>query len=60
MNMTTYNEIGAAIRGRRIACEYRGSSPLTLAKGSHKHKKQKATLYEAFCRIETAYILKKS
>jgi hypothetical protein len=54
--MPTYNKLDDAIRGRRIACEYRQSSPLELAKGSHKDKIQRAKLYEAYCRIETEYV----
>jgi len=57
--LTVYTEVDAAIRGRRIACQYRESSPLELAKGSHKDKIQRAKLYEAFCRVETPYVYKK-
>lgn len=54
--MEPLEEKGAAIKGKRIAIEYRESAPVVIARGSSRHREQKATLYHAFCRIETSYI----
>lgn len=55
--MPVYERSGDAIKGKRIAIEYRESSPPVIARGSHTHSEQKATLKFAYCRIETSYIL---
>ncbi|MFQ6126048.1 MAG: hypothetical protein ACE5R6_15790 [Candidatus Heimdallarchaeota archaeon] len=51
--MPIYYEPDDAIKGKRIACQFRKSGKTRVISGSSRHRAQKVTLYDAYCVIVT-------
>lgn len=49
--MTTYYEIGDAIEGKRIACQFRKMRKISLVRGTSSHRGRRTTLDDAYCAI---------
>lgn len=55
--MTVHKEVGDAVEGERVVCEYAGPRRLRPAKvsGLAGHREWRVKLYRAFCIIEKKY-----
>lgn len=54
--MTTYYNVGDAIQGERIACQFRKMRKIQVVTGTSRHRASRTTLEDAYCVIEAAYV----
>jgi len=49
--MPVYRGTNDAIEGERIACQYRKISPQVSVSATHRHRRFRTSLYDAYCVI---------
>lgn len=52
--MTISYQAGDAIEGKRIACQFRKMSKISVVSGTVRHRAQRTTLDDAYCAIMKA------